>query len=215
MAGIVQRFATEPPAGALAAQRDWIDSCYAADSVEEILRQLRESGVPEAEAAADELLTKSPLALKVTLAAVRRAARLDSLEAVLDQEFRVSSRAFEHPDFVEGVRARIIDKDNEPQWKPGSLAEVDDQEVARFFAPLGPGEQELGLAPGPTHTPVDEGQAGLNVPACPSAPTYLSLPERLGCSARTRANSRSSLPVSPALRRAWSASRIGDVSSGR
>lgn len=42
----------------------------------------------------------------------------------------------------------------------GLLAEVDDQEVARFFAPLGPGEQELGLAPGPTHTPVDEGQAG-------------------------------------------------------
>ncbi|MEU4030442.1 enoyl-CoA hydratase/isomerase family protein [Streptomyces anulatus] len=160
VAGIVQRFATEPPAGELAAQRDWIDNCYAADSVEEILRQLRESGVPAAEAAADELLTKSPLALKVTLAAVRRAARLDSLEAVLDQEFRVSSRAFEHPDFVEGVRARIIDKDNEPQWKPGSLAEVDDQEVARFFAPLGPGEQELGLAPEPTHTPVDEGQAG-------------------------------------------------------
>lgn len=160
VAGIVQRFATEPPAGELAAQRAWIDSCYAADSVEEILRQLRESGVPAAEAAADELLTKSPLALKVTLAAVRRAARLDSLEAVLDQEFRVSSRAFEHPDFVEGVRARIIDKDNEPQWKPGSLAEVDDQEVARFFAPLGPGEQELGLAPGPTHTRVDEGPAG-------------------------------------------------------
>lgn len=150
VAGIVQRFATEPPAGELAAQRDWIDGCYAADSVEEILRRLRESGVPAAGAAADELLTKSPLALKVTLVAIRRAARLDSLEAVLDQEFRVSSRAFEHPDFVEGVRARIIDKDNEPQWKPGSLNEIDDQEVARFFAPLGPGEQELGLAPGPT-----------------------------------------------------------------
>ncbi|WGP14266.1 enoyl-CoA hydratase/isomerase family protein [Streptomyces sp. SH5] len=146
---IVQGFATDPPAGELAAQRDWIDSCYAADTVEDIIRNLRESGVPEALTAADELLTKSPLALKVTLAAVRRAARLDSLEGVLDQEFRVSSRAFEHPDFVEGVRARIIDKDNAPQWKPGSLAEVDDQEVARFFAPLGPDEQELGLAPGP------------------------------------------------------------------
>ncbi|MFH9134134.1 enoyl-CoA hydratase/isomerase family protein [Streptomyces sp. NPDC017524] len=160
VAGIVQRFATEPPTGELAAQRDWIDGCYAAASVEEILRRLRETGVPAADAAADELLTKSPLALKVTLAAVRRAARLDSLEAVLDQDFRVSSRAFEHPDFVEGVRARIIDKDNAPQWKPSSLAEVDDREVARFFAPLGPGEQELGLAPGPTCAPVNGGQAG-------------------------------------------------------
>ncbi|MER7699647.1 MULTISPECIES: enoyl-CoA hydratase/isomerase family protein [unclassified Streptomyces] len=152
--GVVERFAAEPPAGELAAQRGWIDACYAADTVEEIVRQLRESGVAEAEAAADELLTKAPLALKVTLAAVRRAARLDSLEAVLAQEFRVSSRAFEHPDFVEGVRARIIDKDNAPQWKPGSLAEVGDEEVARFFAPLGPGDQELGTTrPGPTDAP--------------------------------------------------------------
>ncbi|MFF9578873.1 enoyl-CoA hydratase/isomerase family protein [Streptomyces rubiginosohelvolus] len=160
VADIVQRFATQPPVGELAAQRDWIDACYAADTVEDIVRKLRGSGVPAADTAADELLTKSPLALKVTLAAVRRAARLDSLEAVLDQEFRVSSRAFEHPDFVEGVRARIIDKDNAPQWKPGSLAEVDDQEVARFFVPLGPGEQELGLAPEPADTSAGEGRAG-------------------------------------------------------
>ncbi|OCC12535.1 enoyl-CoA hydratase/isomerase family protein [Streptomyces sp. PTY087I2] len=160
VADIVQRFATPPPVGELAAQRDWIDACYAADTVEDIIRKLRGSGVPEAETAADELLTKSPLALKVTLASVRRAARLDSLEAVLDQEFRVSSRAFEHPDFVEGVRARIIDKDNAPQWKPGSLAEVDDQEVARFFAPLGPGEQELGLAQAPADISAGEGQDG-------------------------------------------------------
>ncbi|MFJ5864891.1 enoyl-CoA hydratase/isomerase family protein [Streptomyces parvus] len=158
VADIVQGFATDPPAGDLAAQRDWIDDCYAADTVEDIVRKLRASRVPAAQTVADELLTKSPLALKVTLAAVRRAAGLDSLEAVLDQEFRVSSRAFEHPDFVEGVRARIIDKDNAPQWKPGSLAEVDDQEVARFFAPLGPGEQELALAPGPADTSAWDGQ---------------------------------------------------------
>ncbi|MDW4915994.1 enoyl-CoA hydratase/isomerase family protein [Streptomyces californicus] len=157
--GIVQRFATPPPAGELAAQRAWIDHCYAADTVEEIVRRLRTSGEPAAGAAADDLLTKSPTALKVTLAAVRRAARLGTLEAVLDQEFRVSSRAFEQPDFVEGVRARIIDKDNAPQWKPGSLSEVDDEQVARFFAPLTPGERELGLAPCPAHDTSSQGGA--------------------------------------------------------
>lgn len=68
---------------------------------------------------------------------------------------------------MEGVRARIIDKDNAPQWKPGSLAEVDDQEVARFFAPLGPGEQELGLAPLPTGTPAGEGKVGQDSPGAP------------------------------------------------
>ncbi|PCG87323.1 3-hydroxyisobutyryl-CoA hydrolase [Streptomyces sp. WZ.A104] len=148
VARAVGQFATEAPAGELAAQRAWIDACYAADTVEEIIRRLRDSGVPEAADTAAELLTKSPLALKVTIEAVRRAARLDSLEAVLDQEFRVSSRVFEQPDFVEGIRARIIDKDGSPQWKPATLAEVDEQQVARFFTPLGPGEQELGLASG-------------------------------------------------------------------
>ncbi|MFF2696819.1 enoyl-CoA hydratase/isomerase family protein [Streptomyces cyaneofuscatus] len=157
VARTVQEFAGEPPAGELAAQRDWIDACYAADTVEEIVRRLRACSAPAAADAAAELAGRSPLALKVTLAAVRRAARLGSLEAVLDQEFRVSGRIREEPDFVEGVRARIIDKDGSPQWKPATLAEVDDSAVARFFAPLGPDEQELGLAPdAPTaHATVD------------------------------------------------------------
>ncbi|MFC8725595.1 enoyl-CoA hydratase/isomerase family protein [Streptomyces bacillaris] len=161
----VRGFAEEPSTaepGELAAQRDWIDACYATDSVEEIVRRLEDtaasasaSTAPTAHAAADvvaELGGRSPLALKVTLAAVRRAARLGSLEAVLDQEFRVSARIREEPDFVEGVRARIIDKDGSPHWKPATLAEVDDSTVARFFAPLGPDEPELGLAPGATAT---------------------------------------------------------------
>ncbi|MEU6942286.1 enoyl-CoA hydratase/isomerase family protein, partial [Streptomyces rubiginosohelvolus] len=145
--------------GELAAPRDWIDACYATDSVEEIVRRLEgtvaSASASTAHAAADvvaELGERSPLALKVTLAAVRRAARLGSLEAVLDQEFRVSARIREEPDFVEGVRARIIDKDGSPRWKPATLAEVDDSTVARFFAPLGPDEPELGLAPGATAT---------------------------------------------------------------
>jgi enoyl-CoA hydratase len=150
VARTLRSFSEEPPAGDLAAQRDWIDACYAADTVEEIVRRLQDSATPAAVDTAAELAARSPLALKVTLAAVRRAARLGSLEAVLDQEFRVSGRIREEPDFVEGVRARIIDKDGSPQWKPATLAEVDDSAVARFFAPLGPGEQELGLAPGAT-----------------------------------------------------------------
>ncbi|MFJ9688025.1 enoyl-CoA hydratase/isomerase family protein [Streptomyces bacillaris] len=154
----VRNFAEEPPAGEagepgeLAAHRDWIDACYATDSVEEILRRLVDTATPAAAEAAAELGGRSPLALKVTLAALRRAARLGSLEAVLDQEFRVSARIREEPDFVEGVRARIIDKDGSPQWKPATLAEVDDRTVADFFAPLGPDEPELGLGPGATAT---------------------------------------------------------------
>lgn len=139
------RYAGTAPLGELAGHRDWIDACYAADTVEEIVERLDARGVPAAKQAATTILAKSPTALKVTLAAVRRARRLESLEAALDQEFRVSSTAFTRPDLVEGVRAQIIDKDRSPRWNPAELAEVTEEDVARHFAPLGDGE--LGLRP--------------------------------------------------------------------
>ncbi|WP_285565515.1 enoyl-CoA hydratase/isomerase family protein [Streptomyces sp. RTGN2] len=143
-----ERFAGTAPAGELAGHRDWIDACYTADAVEEIVERLADRGVPAAKQAATTILAKSPTALKVTLEAIRRARRLDSLEAVLDQEFRVSSAAFTGPDLVEGVRAQIVDKDRNPHWHPAELAEVTDEDVTRHFAPLGDGELGLGPAPG-------------------------------------------------------------------
>ncbi|MFG3529846.1 enoyl-CoA hydratase/isomerase family protein [Streptomyces sp. NPDC047917] len=140
----VLRYASPAPEGELAAHREWIDACYGAASVEEIVERLDNSGVPAAKQAAETILTKSPTSLKVTLSALRRARRIGSLEAVLDQEYRTSCTAFTRPDFVEGVRARIIDKDRDPRWSPAALAGVADADVALFFAPLG--DRELGLA---------------------------------------------------------------------
>ncbi|MER5525336.1 enoyl-CoA hydratase/isomerase family protein [Streptomyces sp. NPDC002677] len=132
------------PEGELVRHREWIDACYAAATVEEIVRRLLAHGDPAAKAAAETLLSKSPTALKVTLAALRRARRLGPLERVLDQEYRVSCAALSAPDLVEGIRAQIIDKDREPRWSPATLTEVTDADVDRFFAPLG--ARELGLA---------------------------------------------------------------------
>ncbi|MGW4444419.1 enoyl-CoA hydratase/isomerase family protein [Streptomyces sp. NPDC004682] len=139
----VDRHVQPSPEGELAGHREWIDACFAADTVEEILRRLLAHDDPAAKEAAQTLLTRSPSALKTTLTAVRRARRLDTLEAVLDQEFRVSCAFLAHPDLVEGVRAQIIDKDRDPHWSPATLDEVTDADVERFFAPLG--ERELGL----------------------------------------------------------------------
>lgn len=141
----VRRYAADAPEGDLAAHREWIDDCYAADTVEEIIDRLADSGLPAAKETAAALLAASPTALKVTLAAVRRAGQLGSLEAALDQEFRVSCRAFTGHDLVEGVRARIIDKDRAPRWSPAEARDVTAAEVTRHFEPLG--DQELGLAP--------------------------------------------------------------------
>ena len=138
------RYAAEPPAGELTGHREWIDHCYAADSVEEIVDRLLEFSDPEAKATAATILARSPTALKVTLAALRRARSLGSLERVLEQEYRISCAALSSPDLMEGIRARIIDKDRAPRWSPASLRDVTDETVARFFAPLG--ERELVIA---------------------------------------------------------------------
>ncbi|GAA2612742.1 enoyl-CoA hydratase/isomerase family protein [Streptomyces axinellae] len=155
------RFAAPAPEAELARRRGWIDTCYAGGDVAGILDRLRDHGrrgaeyaksAAEAEAAeaadsAAELIeSRSPTALKVTLAALRRARRLPRLEEALDQEYRTSLATLHSHDFTEGVRAQIIDKDRSPRWSPAALAEVTEREVERHFAPLG--ARELGLGAG-------------------------------------------------------------------
>ncbi|WP_280208514.1 enoyl-CoA hydratase/isomerase family protein [Nocardia cyriacigeorgica] len=143
----IAKFAAAAPESELLAQRSWIDACYSADTVEEIVERLRANG-PDAEAAATELLSKSPVSLKVTLRSLRSARRAQSLEAVLNEEYRVSIATLASHDLVEGIRAQVIDKDRNPRWSPSTLAAVTDEQVAAYFTELG--GHELGLtAPSP------------------------------------------------------------------
>ena len=131
--------AVEPPPSALAAQRDWIDECFAGDSVADIVTALRGRRGPEAEPAneaADLIATRSPIAVSVALEAVRRAAKLETLEDVLIQDYRVSSASARSHDLVEGIRAQIIDKDRNPKWSPATLAEVTAADVEAYFEPV-------------------------------------------------------------------------------
>lgn len=134
----IRAFAVEPPPSQLAAQRHWIDECYAGNTVGDIVAALREHPDDAASAAADLIATRSPIAVSVTLAAVRRAAQLETLEDVLVQEYRVSCAAARSHDLVEGIRAQIVDKDRNPKWDPPSLAAVTEEDVQQYFAPADP-----------------------------------------------------------------------------
>lgn len=145
----VARCAEQPPASALSGHRDWIDACYASDDAGEIVARLRAwtgPGQEDATDAADTIEAKSPTSVKVTLASLRRAANL-TLDEALAQEYRVGIRLLAGPDFREGIRAQVVDKDRNPQWKPATLAEVLPAQMDRFFQPLDGGE--LDLQPGP------------------------------------------------------------------
>ena len=99
-----------------------------------------------AQKTAAALAQKSPKSLKLTLAAIRNARSLGSLEEALNVEFRLCVRLFEDGEFPEGVRALIVDKDRKPKWSPPRLADVTPELVAAYLAPLPAGE-ELGLKP--------------------------------------------------------------------
>jgi enoyl-CoA hydratase len=131
---IGQRPAVVPPAGPLQAERDWIDACYQAGTVPEILARLRGRPEPAARRAAERIAANSPVGVSVTLRALRQAARL-TLPQVLDQDLRIVSAAFGSHDLAEGIRAQLIDKDRSPHWSPAALADVTPDLVGRYFAP--------------------------------------------------------------------------------
>lgn len=136
VASALDKYAVEPPPSALAAQRDWIDGCFAGDTVEDMIVALRGQDAGPANDAADLIATRSPIALSVTLEAVRRAAALETLKDVLVQDYRVSSASLRSHDLVEGIRAQLIDKDRNPKWSPAQLAAVTADDVEAYFAPV-------------------------------------------------------------------------------
>ncbi len=134
----VDAHAQTPPPSPLTAARDWIDPCYAGTSMAEIVAALRAHPDPAARAAAELIATRSPIACAVTLDAVRRAATLDTLAEVLVQEYRVSCASLRSHDFVEGIRAQLVDKDRTPHWSPATMAAVTDADIEHYFVPAEP-----------------------------------------------------------------------------
>ena len=145
---VLAAFAKPVEEGPIAQRKGAIDRIFAADRVEDILDALdreRRSSSADAEWArktAATIRTKSPLSLKIALAQVRRGKRWD-FETCMRTEFRIVSRIVEGHDFYEGVRAVIVDKDNEPRWQPAEISEVGVADVERHFAPLGEAELVL------------------------------------------------------------------------
>jgi enoyl-CoA hydratase len=131
-------YATEPPPSELLAQRQWIDDCYAGDTVADIVAALRGHDAGPANDAANLIMTRSPVSLSVALEAVRRAAKLGTLKDVLRQEYRTTCQSLSSHDLVEGIRAQVIDKDRNPKWSPPSLAEVTSADIDAYFAPRNP-----------------------------------------------------------------------------
>jgi len=136
----------DPGDGEIARRQAVIDRVFSAESVEEILARLdaeRGAAADWARETAALIRRNAPLSLKVALRQLRLARRASSLKEALVTDFRLASRMAPAPDFREGVRAAVIDKDRAPKWTPATLADVSPEMVETCFAPLGADELQL------------------------------------------------------------------------
>ena len=146
VAAVLDRFAGDPGPAPLAGLEPAIDRCFAGDTLAAILAALQEEAASGGEYAAwaaatrASLLAKSPTSLAITLHQLTLGQGFN-IEAALALEYRMTRHVMAAEDFYEGVRAMLIDRDKKPHWRPASLAEIDADTVARYFAPIG--EREL------------------------------------------------------------------------
>lgn len=124
---VLDHFAEAPPPSALAAQQQALDRIFSAATVPEILERLRADGSDWALKALEAIGKGSPLSAIMILSTVRAAT---SMEAALRNEYRFVSRVLEHGDFLEGIRAIVIDKDRKPVWRHAGIDAVPAELVA-------------------------------------------------------------------------------------
>lgn len=159
---IVERAATTAPRSTLFGEREWIDPIFedvlvndrpvsvfmatteghvelaqwAVAAAKHLVGRLELTDHAGARETARTMRNACPMSVAVTLAQLARTRTLDlSLEEVLADDLRVLSRLLRRPDFAEGVRAVVIDKDGNAAWQPAAIEDLDPREVADVLAP--------------------------------------------------------------------------------
>ncbi len=141
IAGILGELSLTPPHPRIMDHIDKINRHFAGDIYEEILASLESDEGEWAAATRDTLGTKSPQTCKVALRQLAEGAAMPNFAAEMKQEYAIGARVVAMHDFIEGVRALIIDKDNAPVWNPATPEDMSDAALAAIFAPL-PKKQE-------------------------------------------------------------------------
>ena len=128
---------TGAPLARIVENRGRIERFFAGDSVADIMAALDADGSDWAAKELATLRTKSPLSMAVALRQLREGAQMPDFAAEMAQEYAIGARMVHTHDFIEGVRALIVDKDNAPSWQP----KVSDSEINAIFAPMPAGQE--------------------------------------------------------------------------
>ncbi len=127
---------TPVPDARILAHREDIDRLFARDHLEDIIAALEADPGEWAMQQRATIAGKSPQSMKVSLKLLLDGASMPTFEDEMRQEYAVATRVVQRHDFIEGVRALIIDKDNHPRWNPATPEGVSDHLIDQIFAPL-------------------------------------------------------------------------------
>lgn len=139
--GILGTLAVTPPPSKIVETLFQINRHFASDRFEDILSSLDADDSDWAMREAATLRSKSPQTCKVALRQLAESVKLQDFADNMAMEYRIASRVLTRPDFAEGVRAVIVDKDNAPKWDPAQPEDVTDALLDTIFAPL-PDDEE-------------------------------------------------------------------------
>ena len=133
---IINNYQTKSPPALYGSQRELINAIFNNDSPQQILEAALSRADDNSEAGrmarqwADALSHKSPTSIALFWAMIKRLPEPETTSQAIQRDFHLARKMMRRSDFIEGVRAVLIDKDNQPQWQPSTLKEADDDLLA-------------------------------------------------------------------------------------
>jgi enoyl-CoA hydratase len=124
------------PEAKIVTHEEDINRLFESDRLEDIYAVLESEGGTWGGETLATLRTKSPQTMKVSLRLLAEGRQMVDFAAEMAQEYAVGARVVVRHDFLEGVRAVIVDKDNAPVWNPDTPEGVTDELIDAIFAPL-------------------------------------------------------------------------------
>ncbi|NSX56300.1 enoyl-CoA hydratase/isomerase family protein [Parasulfitobacter algicola] len=134
--GAVDAMAQPPENSVMAAQMSEIDRYFAGETLGDILRALRAEDTDFTASVLKTISRNAPLSMACTVEMIHRMRGSEDIRRALELEYRFTHRSMEHGDFLEGVRAAIIDKDRNPKWQH-DLDSIPGNAVSQMLMPLG------------------------------------------------------------------------------
>lgn len=138
-AAILSQLSSEPPPARLARNAERIERLFVSDRLEDVLAALAADPSDWAAKELKAVTAKCPTTAKVALR--QFATRRSDFTEEMALEYRLAARMIMRPDFIEGVRAVLVDKDNAPQWQPATAEGVTNEMLDALFAPLPAGQE--------------------------------------------------------------------------